>query len=230
MLQESVGSVSWCLLFSSVPSISAALCTISQRITRRSGPADMWSRTICHVACQTHHWAPGHRYSLHHNPSFLWTCEVFGFSLRADVCRASFETCPLLFAKMGLRDIHPAARTVSAEMGEIQWKTTVEWVSGWEGGGSWNTGASQGKLDGWKLNISEGCLVICWPDYVSNQERRRKLKLCTHDLSWIQTDSSVWIQKQEIHWMVWWFIFPSAGLPYGWEEAYTADGVKYYIK
>lgn len=22
----------------------------------------------------------------------------------------------------------------------------------------------------------------------------------------------------------------SAGLPYGWEEAYTADGVKYYIK
>lgn len=23
---------------------------------------------------------------------------------------------------------------------------------------------------------------------------------------------------------------PPAGLPYGWDEAFTADGVKYYIK
>lgn len=29
--------------------------------------------------------------------------------------------------------------------------------------------------------------------------------------------------------MYFWFPF-TLGLPYGWEEAYTADGIKYFIK
>lgn len=172
---------------------------------------------LCHISCQTHHWAPRHWYSTQHNPSFLWTCEMFGFSFRADVCRGSFETLPPFVCRNGVKEtFHPPARTVSGEVSVENYSNVPLRQERW--------GFSGGNQAGWKLDT---CEVIWWPDYVWKPGEECE---APHDGSWIQTEQYT-LNTTSTEWFDDFSLFSaSAGLPYGWEEAYTADGVKYYIK
>ncbi len=168
---------------------------------------------MCDITCK-----PWSLIQHFHNPSFLWKCEVFGFHFCTHVCRAAVETLSVFVHWNGVKSLYS----------KDQWKSTVEflsqgrrfmeywsfsWKTGWMETGSWWGGFAD--------------LLAWFCRDVAEQERRGK------------SDWSAGSRLNEPHeaWhllnvcMTFCFLFvSSAGLPYGWEEAYTADGVKYYIK